>query len=130
MLYNLLLSAYLAPAAYLTPAAGSSDLVHHIVPPHFQSIPVPKLDDAMVRWSCGHDPPPSEGTAEQRQKTWDTINVSAAADILLEQAHDTRACASLLAHSTRESGAWLNVLPILSLGLCMDDDTIQVAVGL
>ena len=38
--------------------------------------------------------------------------------------------ARLLAASTSESGAWLNALPISSLGLRMDNNTIRVAVGI
>ena len=38
--------------------------------------------------------------------------------------------AHLLAAHTRESGAWLNALPVSALGLCMDDDTVHVAMGL
>ena len=48
----------------------------------------------------------------------------------METAADARARARLLASSTRESGVWLDVLPISSLGLRMDNDTIRVAVGL
>ena len=38
--------------------------------------------------------------------------------------------ARLLAAHMRESGAWLNVLPVSALGLRMDDDdTVRVAIG-
>ena len=32
--------------------------------------------------------------------------------------------------SKKESGAWLHTLPVTSLGLCMDDNTIHIAIGL
>ena len=51
-------------------------------------------------------------------------------DALLEKAWDAPFRAHLLAASTKESGAWLNVLPITSLGLRMDDNTVKVAVVL
>ena len=38
--------------------------------------------------------------------------------------------ARLLAAHTRESGAWLNALPVSALGLRMDDDTVRIAIGL
>ena len=43
---------------------------------------------------------------------------------------DPRDRARLLATAAKESGAWLNVQPISSLGLRMDDDTVRVAVSL
>ena len=49
---------------------------------------------------------------------------------LLENAPDARCRAHLLAASTKEAGAWLNALPISSLGLRMDNDMIRVAIGL
>ena len=62
--------------------------------------------------------------------SWDNIRASSIADTLLETAPNSRARARLLASSARESGVWLNALPISSLGLRMDNDTIRVAVGL
>ena len=49
---------------------------------------------------------------------------------LLENAPDDLAQVRLLAASAKESSAWLHALPISSLGLRMDDNTIRVAVGL
>ena len=39
-------------------------------------------------------------------------------------------CACLLAVATKKSGAWLDALPVSSLSLRMDDNVIQIAVGL
>ncbi len=58
---------------------------------------------------------------------WDTIKTSATAESLLLDVSDPRACARLLASRAKESGAWLNVLPISSLRLRMDNNTIRVA---
>lgn len=52
------------------------------------------------------------------------------AEALLDGAPDEISQARLLAVSHPETGTWLNVLPLLSLGLCMEDDTVWIAVGL
>ena len=41
----------LAPSAFLASAAGSSDLVHQILPSHFQDSPIPNYDDALIIWA-------------------------------------------------------------------------------
>ena len=120
----------LAPSAFLASAAGSSDLVHDILPPHLQNTPLPNLDDALLLWSQGHVQSPPVGPASHRQKVWDTPKVSAVADALLDNAPDPTSRARLLAASAGESGVWLNAPPISSLGLHMDNNTIRVAVGL
>ena len=52
--------------------------------------------------------------------------------IFWKKAADTKCRALLLAISAKETGVhvWLNALPIYSLGLRMDDNVIQIAVGL
>ena len=121
----------LAPSAFLASAAACSDLVHRIVPSHLQGIPLPYLPDAMTQWSDGYDDlSPPEDTAPQSQRVWDTLKVSVTAERLLENAPDVRARARLLAASSRESGTWLQGLPVSSLSLRMDDNTIRVAVVL
>ena len=61
---------------------------------------------------------------------WDRLSAEAVYDELLKAAPDPRARARLLAAATRESGAWLNALPVSSLRLRMDNDVVRIAVGL
>ena len=49
---------------------------------------------------------------------------------LLETAPDAPARARLLAARAKESGAWLQALPVSSLGLRMDKEVVRVALGL
>ncbi len=48
---------------------------------------------------------------------------------LLEEARDEACRARLLASASKESGAWLHALPVTSLGLRLDDDSVSIAVG-
>ena len=41
----------LAPSAFLASAAGSSDLIHQILPPQMRSLPYPAVSDALDSWS-------------------------------------------------------------------------------
>ena len=124
-------SVQLARFAFLALAAVNSDLTHHILPLRFQLTELPYIAEATNVWSMGLDlHPPLSGTAFHRQKAWDALKVSAMANALLKQALDAFSCSCLLAASTKESGAWLNALPVSSLGLRMDNNTARFAVGL
>ena len=39
-------------------------------------------------------------------------------------------CYNIAAATTRESGALLHALPVSSLGLCLDDESLWITVGL
>ena len=120
----------LAPSAYLSSTAAFSQLVYNILPPRFSVLEIPFLDKALSVWSNGHDSSAPVGPLFHCQKTWDTCVVTVTANALLENTTDARARARLIAASTRELGAWLEALPISSLGLRMDDTTVRIAVGL
>ena len=120
----------LAPSAFLASAAVTSDLVHQIHPPRFTGIPYSGREDALSCWSLRHSEEPPSGDAAHQQKACDTPRVHAQVDALLEAPTNDSSRAHLLAATTEYSGAWLTAMPISSLGLRMDDDTIRIAVGL
>ena len=63
------------------------------------------------------------------QRAWDTAAAEVSRARLLEPANQ-RDRARLLASSQPHSGAWLQAVPIASLGLLLDDETVRVAVAL
>ena len=58
----------LAPSAFLSSAATSSDLVHHILPSHLLSAPLSLIDEALMSWSDGDSLVPPAGSASRRQR--------------------------------------------------------------
>ena len=74
--------------------------------------------------------PPPPAPACCRQKAWDNPPVHATYENLLDIAPDTYSQSRLLAAAKKESGAWPHTFPMSALGLRMDDEVIQVALGL
>jgi len=70
-------AAQLAPSAFLASAAGSSDLVRQILPPHLQETPNPFLESALTTWQQGHDDPPPPNPTSHHQRAWDAPHIRA-----------------------------------------------------
>ena len=121
-------AVHLAPSAYLASFAGCRELTFTILPPHFQESPLSL--SAITEWSTGHNEPPPSGPMSHRQKSWDLPRVSSIAAELLTTAPDPLSKARLLSASKKESDSWLHTLPVTSLGLCMDDNTIHTGIGI
>ena len=125
-------AALLAPSAYLAPAAGTMNLVQKLLPPYLLGITDRSLPIALDTWQAAVDSsitPPTD-TASSQLRAWDDPCCKKVADQLLSTATDDVERARILASLCTTSGAWLQALPISSVGLRMDNDVIRVAVGL
>ena len=119
-----------AACTFLASAAASSGLAHLILPANMQPPHLSYVDEALAAWSQGCQEQPPTDVAAHHQKTWDSLRVSSIADTLFTDSSDPMHRARFLAASCKESGAWLNALPVISLGLRMDDATMRISMGL
>ena len=120
----------LASSAFLASAAGCKVLSSKILPPRLHVSPSPEVEEAVLIWSAKSPASPPASPIKSQQKAWDKPVVMACYESLLEKAEDRTTKARLLGAATKESGAWLNVPPVSSLGLRMFDDSVTISVGL
>ena len=87
-----------------------------------------ELAEAVESWrgASGGAPLPANPS---RQKAWDLPIVERNWENMLRLA-DQVCRARLLATAQRESGAWLNALPVSSLGTLLDPESFRVAIAL
>ena len=123
-------AVHLAPSAFLASADGTVALVHQILPLRLHDTPYQERMEVRRQWGVGLDVFPPTPPASFGLNEWDAPWVQERAASLLSTASDARSRACLLAVSTEESGAWLKVPPISSLGLRMDDESLRIAIGL
>ena len=123
-------ASILAPSAFLASADGATDLMQQLLPIHLQSTPYLDRDYALVRWRSALPEDTPLPNATSQQKSWDRPSVQHLFDTLLSHCADDISRSRLLGAASSESGAWLNTLPVSSLGLRMSNDTVRIAIGL
>ena len=118
--------SHLAPSTFLAYAAGSS----HLISLRLADTPYHDKHRALQSWSEGHRESHPPFPASTHQKEWDTPKIQSVYDLLLASATNSRSRAHILAAHKPQSGAWLHAFPMSSIGLCMDNQTIRIALVL
>lgn len=117
----------IALPSFLASVNSTSDLVETILS-KINIANTNELEDAVVAWKeiSGCVTLPDEPC---HQKCWDLPLVKRNWEEMLREANQvTRA--RLLATSQKESGAWLNALPVPSLGTLLDSESFRIAIAL
>ena len=125
-------AAHLERSTFLASADGASVLIQQLLPPHLSTITYKERDLALSNWREGlptDTPQPDMGNSHV-QKSWDQSRVQFQLEFLLSNCTDPHSRARLLAASLKESRAWLNAMPVSSLGLRLSNDELHIAVGL
>ena len=115
----------LAPSAFLSSAAGCSSLIREILPPCVHACVDPHIDLALTAWKQSHSESPPSLPESSHRRFWGAPLIAATITSLLDGASQ-QATARLLAAATPLSGAWLNALPISSVGLKVDGDVVRM----
>ena len=120
----------LALPCYLASLCAAAPLVAAINPPSAADLTQCAFEPALKEFkkAIGSSDIP-EGSAAQAQRSWDDLLCKAAVERLLEEANQVDR-ARLLAASLPHTGAWLQAIPVASLGLHLDPETVRVAVAL
>ena len=111
----------LAPSAFLASAATCSDLSYQILLERLSGLQCTFQDLALDMWSQSYEASSPEGIESFLQISWITPLVQTAYNQLLSDAQAEASLAHLLAAAWKESGAWINAVPVTSLDLRMGD---------
>ena len=69
------------------------------------------IESALTAWKQSHSEYPPSLPESSHQRVWDAALIAATVTSLLDGALSQQATARLLAVTTPEPGAWLNILP-------------------
>jgi hypothetical protein len=120
----------LASSAFLASAAGVTQHLALILPNRLvdqrDSLVISTLDI----WKKENISNPPVEPFAHIQKCWDEPSIEKSKLYLLDNASDSYHRARLLATQSPSSGDWLKALPLSSIGLRMDNETIRIAVAL
>ena len=127
--WEFVVAVMLAPSAYLASAASTAFLTRSLLPDRLQDIEYPGTTSAMTTWTAisGHI---KANLCASSQQAWDDLCCKSVANELLEQATSELDQARLLASKVEGFGDWLDALPLQSVGLKLDNESVRVAAGL
>ncbi|KAI3378742.1 hypothetical protein SNEBB_007093 [Seison nebaliae] len=122
-------SAQLALPCFLASVASSEAVMSDILQPHVATNDA-LWTEACDNWktSSGKNLPPESD--QKKQKAWDSPLIANDLPVLSAAATLTHEKARLLAAQEKQSGAWLNAIPIPSLGTRLEDNHMRIAVAL
>ena len=117
--------------AFIASSHKCLETVNRILPKSDSNYFENLLSDAVDTWK-GIDSRLSEpvGSVALHQKSWDLPVAKLTISDLIKNATNPAARARLQAVSAPFSGAWLDAIPVPSLGLKLDDDSLRIAVAL
>src|SRR6266536_1772023 len=122
----------LAPSAFTASAAGARTLMNKILPSQYSDIIDAYMQAAVTDWTTRFpdiiEIPPIQGT--HKQQAWDDYVCRKAFDELLNGSADTVSRARLLAAKADHSAIWMEAVPIASIGLKLNNETLRIAIGL
>lgn len=119
----------LALPCFLSSFASSKNLIETIISPSSLQISDNLFREGLMIWHSLTGLTLSESQL-CKQKSLDRPLLDLVARNLLESASTIKDKARLLAVSSCESGAWLNALPVSSIGTLLDNEAFRIAVGL
>jgi len=103
-----------APSAILASAAGTETLQLQLLRHSLAATTTDRAVDTVKNmWFSDHTCPCPEGVAAHKQSAWDTLVVTAERQELMKTLTSTVDQARLPAVSSRHSGDWMHVLPLL-----------------
>lgn len=122
------LTSSLSLPAFLSSVCSVSHLVDNVLNVNLYNSDY-EFVEAEELW-CSKTSSTLTGISRSIQKAWDQPLLDLVSDKLFETAICPIKKARLLALRSKYSGAWLNALPVASLGTLLDDDSFRVSVGL
>ena len=119
----------IASSAYISSKLSCVELEASLLPDNLPLPPSPgDLDHAFTNWkACSNTEALPSST---RQRDWSLAVFQNTQQSLLSSTVDAQDEARLLASAQKESGAWLEALPVPSLGLHLSDNELRVVVSL
>ena len=119
----------IASSAYISSKLSCVELEASLLPDNLPLPPSPgDLDHAFTNWkACSNTDALLSST---RQRDWSLAVFQNTRQLLLNSTVDAPDDATLLASAQKESGAWLEALPIPSLGLRLSDNEQRIVVSL